>query len=472
MDSDTLPIDQPTPEIAKWHARWRKNRTFIAGEDAVKACGEVYLPKIRADDGPEHYKRHLDNTSLYPAASKIALGIEGLIFRAPEQLSTPSLRAQLLSKSITPRNHSLNTLAKGFVREKLTTNFTGLLVDHPGREGFTGLNAENADRKGYRPRIALYEGESILEATEGPVGLNHQLVHVRLLEDDRKRVRQLLINDDGVYEQRVYKVDSQGQFSRSRFTSYIPTINGVPLTEIPFVLDTRDGGTCPTPSMIESSVDLNLAHYRLSGLLANMTWMTSGPVVIISNFTRETYTGDDGKEYEQDPMWDFGPNSIIEIKGGAQPHWFKFDPQNSELLIKQLETIKTDISTLGHSILAPEKAAPEAPETILLRRVAENATLSGFAAQASASLEKALKLWARWIDDSELTFTLNTDFQPAGITPAEHKELRDDWLNGAITREVYLYALRDGEVISRLLDPAVEAERAAAEFADRPTLSL
>ena len=354
----TSPINQPTPEIAKWHARWRKNRTFIAGEDAVKACGETYLPKIRVDDGPEHYKRHLDNTSLYPAASKIALGIEGLIFRAPEQLSTSSARAQLLSRSITPRNHSLATLAKAFVREKLTTNFTGLLPDHPGKEGFSGLNADNADRKGYRPRVALYAGESILEVTEGPVGLNHQLINVRLLEDNGKRVRQLLINDDGFYEQRVYTVDAQGQFSRNRFTSHVPSINGAPLTEIPFVLDTSDGGTCPTPAMIESTVDLNLAHYRLSGLLANMTWMTSGPVVIISNFTRETITTEDGRTVEVDPKWDFGPNGVIEIKGEAQPHWFKFDPQNSELLIQQLADKKTDLSTLGHSILAPEKAAP------------------------------------------------------------------------------------------------------------------
>lgn len=72
MDT-SLPINQPTPEIAKWHARWRKNRTFIAGEDAVKACGEVYLPKMRADDGPQHYQRHLDNTPSIPLPARSRL---------------------------------------------------------------------------------------------------------------------------------------------------------------------------------------------------------------------------------------------------------------------------------------------------------------------------------------------------------------------------------------------------------------
>lgn len=461
-----LPINQPTPEIAAWHARWRKNRIFIAGEDAIKACGTEFLPKMRADDGPTHYATHLQNTRVYPATSKIALGIWGLVFRKPDQLSTLSARVQLLSKSITPRNHGHTELAKAFIREKLTTNFTGLLVDHPSREGFTGLNAANADRMGFRPRVSVYEGESILEVTEGPVGLNHQLIHVRLLEDGGRRVRQLLINEAGFYEQRIYVANGSGQFDRNAYTSTIPKMDGQPMTEIPFVLDTSEGGVVPTPSMIESTVDLNLQHYRLSGLLSNMTWMTSGPIIVLPGFTREV----DDKGAEIDPMWDFGPNGVIEIKDAIKPEYFTFDPKNSELLIKQLADIKTDLSTLGHSILAPEKAAPEAPEAILLRRVAENATLLGFANQASASLEKALQTFARWVDGSDLTYTLNTDFQPAGLTPAQHKELRDDWLNGAITHQTYLYGLRDGEVISPLIEPEVEAEQAKAEFNDRPTL--
>lgn len=467
----TLPINQPTPEIAKWHARWKKNRAFVAGEDAVKAQGEQFLPKVRADDGPEHYKRHLMNTCFYPATSKIALGMQGLIDRKPAQFETDSARVLLLSQSITPRNHSLTELARQFVREKIITNYTGLLADHPSKDGFTGLNAANADRKGYRPRVALYRGESILEVTEGPVGLNHQLIHVRLLENEGKRVRQLLINDDGFYEQRVYEVDDSGQFDDNRYTSSIPTIAGVPLTEIPFVLDTSEGGTCPTPSILESTVDLNLQHYRLSGALANMTWMTSGPMIKIVGFTRDK----DDQGNEIDPMWDFGPNGIIEIKESKDKvdvDWFTFDPANSSLITSQLDGLKTDLSTLGHSILAPEKAAPEAPETILLRRVAENATLAGFAAQASGSLEKVLTSWALWVDGSQVRFSLNNDFTPAGITPGQHKELRDDFLNGIIPHAVYLQALKDGEVYAATMDVEATVELARMEQVDRPTAEV
>lgn len=464
----TLPINQPTPEIAKWHARWKKNRAFVAGEDAVKLQGEQFLPKVRTDDGAEHYKRHLMNTCFYPATAKIALGMQGLIERKPAQFETDSPRVKLLAQSITPRNHGLTELARQFVREKIITNFTGLLADHPSKEGFTNLNADNADRKGYRPRVALYRGEAILEVTEGPVGPNHQLINVRLLENDGKRVRQLIINDDGFYEQRVFEVDGNGQFDDNRYKRSVPTVNGQPLTEIPFVLDTSEGGTCPTPSILESTVDLNLQHYRLSGALANMTWMTSGPIIVISNFTRET----DAKGIEVDPEWDFGPNGVIEIKGDAKADYFTFDPKNSELITKQLEGLKTDLSTLGHSILAPEKAAPEAPETVLLRRVAENATLAGFTAQASASMEKALKAWSRWVDGSDVRYSLNTDFTPAGITSAQHKELRDDYLAGIVPHSVYLQALKDGEVYAATMDVEATVELARMEQTDRPSAEV
>lgn len=463
-----LPINQPTPEIAKWHSRWKKNRAFVAGEDAVKAKEELFLPKVRSDDGREHYKRHLQNTCFYPATAKIAMGMQGLIERKPAQFETDSERVRLLAQSITPRNHGLDELARQFVREAIITNYTGLLADHPSREGFTNLNAANADRKGYRPRVALYRGESILEVTEGPVGLNHQLIHVRLLENEGKRVRQLLINDDGFYEQRIYEADSFGGFDNARFTSSVPTINGQALTEIPFVLDTSEGGTCPTPSILESTVDLNLQHYRLSGALSNMTWMTSGPIIVLPGYTREV----DAAGNEIDPMWDFGPNGVIEIKDAIKPEYFTFDPKNSELITKQLEGLKTDLSTLGHSILAPEKAAPEAPETVLLRRVAENATLAGFTAGRSATLQKSLTYFARWVDGSDVRFSLNTDFTPAGITSAQHKELRDDWLNGAIPQAVYLQALKDGEVYPGTLDVEATVELAKMETADRPTLEV
>lgn len=464
----TQPINQPTPEIAAWHKRWDKNSAFVAGSEAVKALGERLLPKVRADDGPKHYKRHLMNTSCYPAAAAIATGMQALIERKPAKLDTDSARVELLAKSLTYRNHSYIELGRRFLREKIKTNYNGLLADHPSKEGFTGLNADNADRKGYRPRVSLYVAKSILEVTEGPVGLDHKLINVRLLENDGQRVRHLFINDEGIYQQRVYNANGSGSFDETQFEMITPTINGVPMTEIPFVLDTSEGGTCPSPAIIERAVDLNHEHYLLSGMLSNMTWQTSGPIVFLPGFTREL--DENGEEIE--PDWDFGPNGVIELKDGVKPEYFTFDPKNSELITSQLDKLEAKLSTLNHSIIAAEKAAPEAPDTLLLRRVAENATLAGFTAGATESMNKVLNFWSKWVDGSEVTFSFNTDFTPAGITPAQHKEIREDFLTGLTPHDMALQALVEGEVYPPTTDIEVIVERARAEKADLPPTGI
>lgn len=463
-----LPINQPSPELAKWHKRWRKNRDFVNGSEAVKSRKEVYLPRIRRDDGPSHYLNLLLNTSLYPAASAIATGMLGLIERKPYKLESDSLRVDLLSKSITYRNQSIQQLGSKFLREKIITNFNILLADHPSRDGFTGLNAENADRKGYRPRVSLYVGESILDYQEGPVALEHKVVDVRLLEADGRRVRHCFLDDSGFYEQHVYHADANGIFDENTYDVILPTINGERMTEIPVVLDTSHGGTEPTPSIIERAVDLNHEHYLLSGRLANMTWQTSGPIVFINNFTREV----DEHGEEIDPEWDLGPNSVIELKGDSKPEYFKFDPTNSKLITDQLDKLEMKLSSLNHSIIASEKAAPEAPESLILRRVAESATLAGFTAGASESMNKVLNFWAKWVDGSEVRFAFNTDFTPNGITPAQHKAIQDDYTLGIVPHEVALQALIDGEVYPSTIDIEVVVERAQAEKADLPPTGI
>lgn len=470
MDYSNLPINEPVPDLSRWHPIWQKTRDFVDGEEAVKARRERYLCKVRTDDGPEHYTRHLENTNLYPAAAKIAQGILGLIMRKPVQLNTTSERVRLLANTtLTANGLTLDELCEQIVRETLITNFTGLLVDHPDAASFNNLTAANADRLGYRPRIGLYVGESILEATQGMLGEDRAFVRVRLLEQDGKRVRELVINDAGFYEQRIHDADSEGKFTQPPRVT-IPRRNGEPLTRMPFIIVSSADNGRPAPALLKHSVDLNLQHYRLSGILANMTWMTQAPIVTLIGFKREV----DQNGVAVDPQWDFAPNSVIEIKDeNVTIDYFVFKPEGAQLVRDQLDNIKTDLSTIGHSILAPEKAAPEAPETTMLRRVAENAMLASFTTNVSRKTKAALLEFAVWADENAgfLDFSLNTDFTPRGMTAQEVAALQSLWLSGAIQHETMLEALKDGEVLPPTLDAEVEAELANAEAASRSSLA-
>ncbi len=458
-------INQPTSAIASAYPRWAKNRAFVDGEEAVKALGTGYLPRANPDDSHEEYEAFRDRTRFLPAAAKIAQGLSGLIFRKKAQLNSTSARIQVLSLLITPDLQSLDDLAEWVVRETLITNFTGLLIDHPDRAGFSDLSAANEISRGYRPRIAGYCGETILEVTPGIVNEARQIVRVRLLENEGNTVRELMLND-GIYQVRLHTKNDDGVWTAGEIKT--PTRNNAVLNEIPFVLVSTSDKVVPTPALLQHAVDLNLQHYRIQGLLTSVLYFLSAPIPVVT-----------GLKPAQDKDGNDVPIKLNVAPGaawvfpeeGTKAEYLEFSGAGASVITDELRIIKDELSTLGHSIMTPEKPAPEAPETQMLRRAAENATLAGFTRTISRKLERALKQFALWADPAaaaSLAYSLNTDFLPQQMTPQEMTALMGMWQAGAITHETLLFALRDGEIVSPALDIEAEIERTRAETADRP----
>ncbi len=462
-----LSISQPTPAIADAYARWSKNRAFMDGEEAVKAQGRLYLPAANPADTTEEYDAHKDRTGFLPAASKIAQGLCGLIERKRAQLNTKSFRIQLLTQLVTPDGESLDELVSWVIRETLITNFTGLLVDHPSKESFTGLSAANEIEKGYRPRLAAYSGECILEVTPGLVNNCRQIVCVRLRENDGDTIRELRLNA-GVYQVRLWTRTAGEGYTPGAWKT--PTRNGATLNEIPFVLVSTSDKLTPTPSLLQHSVDLNLQHYRVEGLLTSVLYFLSAPIPTVRGLKpAKNEQGEDipiSLKVAPGVAWVFPETDTI-------AEYLEFKGQGASVIENKLKNIKDELSTIGHSILAPEKPAPEAAETQMLRRAAENATLAGFTRTISRKLERALKHFALWADPmyaAGLTYSLNTDFLPQQMTPQEMTALMGMWQAGAITHETLLLALRDGEVVSSVFNIEDEIERTKLETSDRPPI--
>jgi hypothetical protein len=470
MAEDTVLNDifAPTPEIARKIPRWSKDRDFVDGEDAVKAKGLTYLPLANPQDDETAYRAHLERTRFFPAASKTQQGWSGLIFRKRSQLNTSSQRIQTLAGMISPSGETLDELAEWIVRETLITNFTGLLVDHPSREGFQGLSAANADELGYRPFVSGYTAESILEITPGLVGNKRQIVRVRLLENNGNRVRELMLNQ-GVYQYRLWDKSDDTAIAGPVQT---PLVAGKPLAEIPFVLVSTSDKLTPQPSLLQHVVDLNLQHYRVSGLMTSVLYFLSAPIPTVC-----------GLKAAEDDEGEIQPIDLTVAPGAAWifpesdtvVQYLEFKGQGAATIENQLKELKDELRIAGHSILAPDKPAPEAPETQMIYRAAETAILAGFARGVSKKLEKALKWFARWADpaaERDLAFALNQDFVPQGMDATEVSALLGAWQAGAISHATLLHAFRDGEVVSPALDIESEIESAKMEAADKPSLGL
>nr|WP_244648667.1 DUF4055 domain-containing protein [Sphingomonas sp. CFBP 13714] len=220
--------------------------------------------------------------------------------------------------------------------------------------------------------------------------------------------------------------------------------------------------------MLQHAVDLNLQHYRIQGLLTSVLYFLSAPIPVVTGL--KAAQDKDGKEI---PIkLNVAPGAAwIFPEEGTEAKYLEFSGAGASVITDELRIVKDELSTLGHSIMTPEKPAPEAPETQMLRRAAENATLAGFTRTISRKLERTLKQFALWADPAaaaDLKYTLNTDFLPQQMTPQEMTALMAMWTAGAITHSQLLHSLVDGEILSSALDIEGEIERTKMETTDRP----
>ncbi|KAA9018292.1 DUF4055 domain-containing protein [Sphingobium limneticum] len=426
----------------------KKVRDFVAGETAVKAALDLYMPVPSVGMNPlsQSFKNFLRRTSFFPAAARVLDGCLSLVFQKDPVLVSETV-AQI-KDSITYDMESLELFAEKLVSETLQTNYTGVLVDAPSDdERPANLNGQNAVDLGYHPFLSLYPFEAILDHRVGRVGNKQAWTYVKLSDGEHK-YRELRLTA-GIYSVTVHeRIDGQGEYQS---TTVIPKRDGKPLDFIPFKLVTTKKDRWPTKALIDDVVNVNCNHYILEGDHASALFNCAGPQKVVVNPAKQTDA--DGNPIANE--YPAGSDHVWEIHGAggegqqAGVHFLEFTGTSVVAIREQLKELKSQMSALGSRILQDEKAAPEAAEALAIRRTSENATIVGLTRSVAKDLEEVLRWLAWWMGAANKTdpatrFTLNVDLVPAKLTPQEVTEIRNLRVASAYTAEEEFYALRDG----------------------------
>ena len=456
MNSDKA---QPSPSLAKFHKRWKKNRDFLSGRDAVICAGQAYLQKPSARMSDSDYDAFKETVGFFPGALSVLAGWIGLIFRDEPDLIAPDALTNL-EQIVTRDGDSLEEFSRAVVRETFITNWTGILDDHPEMPNDPTLNAANALDRGLRPYLAMFPAESILDVEYGVVKNQRAFVYVRLLENAKKVLEYRLV--DG-----VCSVETSN-FTDGQWTSHIsfPTQNGKTLDFIPFNIVTTNQSKYPTPSAFEHMVDLNCDILNIEGLMAQASRYVANPIVTASNI--EPLTNSDGTQVQRE--WAYGPGIVWEIQGDAKIDVTEIDGSGLTSLQQRLDEKKSQLARTGARILQDDKAAAEAVETVIIRQTSDNARLSGMARVIARQIQNALRTMAWWLgeDRNSVSFELNYDY-------TEHKfdkEALDilvaadqaGWVSDEI---IYHYLTRPGG----LIDSAVTFDEWKSQLESK-TLSI
>ncbi len=478
-----MPITDLHPDYLANLPDWQSSRDVFAGEKAVKAGGEKYIPRLPVHSDSE-YRDYVKRASFFNATARTSESFIGLIFRRPPLITLPA--------PTTPEGHalrifendtdllgtSLQAYAKNIVAEVIGLGRAGTLVDWNGGSESRAMAVFYSAERILNWRMGRVNGRPVPRlivlqewaAQESDDEFSHSTIdQLRVL-----RLEPIPHDNPHLPVEMRYVIEVWQHLRKSKSDKYewvlvetrIPTRMGRPLPLIPFVFHgPRHSQPAVDKIPLEDVINVNLDHFRLDAEFKHALHFTALPTPWTTGFPESAQL-----RIGSTTAWTTeNPN--------ARVGFLEFTGQGLTTLERALDRDERLLSVLGSRLLEPQKRVGETAAAIELRQSNENSILANLALSVSQSLTQMLR-WVHWwnsieplpdaIDDTKVYLELNTDFSVKGLDSSEITSLVSAWQNGAISRETMLDLFRKGEVLSEGRTNAEEQTLIAAESGASP----
>ncbi len=453
-----MPVESKSAEYEAHAPDWQIMRDAAAGQRAVHDAKERYLKKLSGQDTAE-YEAYRDRAGFYGATGRTIQALDGLLFRKDPMATIPA-GMDAVAANIDGQGSSLDEFAAQVAHEIVTVGRRGLLVDFPQvEETDNPRTVAEVEALGLHPFIASYDAESILDYRTAMRGASRVLTMVKLYEtvtresaDDEfeaDEIEQVRVLDlaGGVYRVRLYQPSESNDWVE--VAEAFPKRAGQSLTEIPFVFVNANGNRpeAQKPPLLDLA-NVNLSHYRNAADHEHGLHFVALPTPVIT-----------GHQDDDDSEYNIGAAAAWVLREAeAKAFYLEFTGAGLSEISGTMEKKEGRMAALGARMLAPEKRAAEAAETLTIRSAGENASLVSIANSVSGGMTLALKLVAKWMGApaESIAYEMNQDYNPAGLGAQELTALLAAWQSGAMSWPTLFARLQDGEVIDA--DKAPEDE--------------
>jgi hypothetical protein len=305
-----MPVNSTHADYDGSLVQWNRARDVLAGEDAVKAGRERYLPRLDSQTD-EEYCAYRDRASFFNATARTAEGYNGLIFRRPPFVKIPdagSAIGKAMQEFISDMDMlgtSLFGYSKNAVTEVVAVGRAGTLIDWQGdfenrvyaslytAEQIINWRVERVNGRSIPTMVVLRE----CGAPKNPKGddrfVREEVEQIRVLElvpDEAQRV------DGGQVLKCVVEIwqvlaDSHPNAKKTweLVETRVPLRLGKPLPLIPFVFH---GPRHSRPEIdklpLADIVSVNLSHYRLNAEYRHGVHFTALPTAWVSGFKEDS----------------------------------------------------------------------------------------------------------------------------------------------------------------------------------------
>ena len=455
------------PEIKAVEGAHQMIADCIAGSEAVKARKTIYLPSpqpLGDIDAKSRYDAYIGRAVFYNVAGRTLDSLVGRVFTRAPVVDVPA-PLQPVVDDTDGQTTSVDQLAQKAVALTVAFGGCGLHVDYPVTEG--GATRQQLNTGAIKPTIHLHERKNVTNWRKVRRDGRELLTLVVLREtytitDDgfksseatQYRVLRLVNN---IYTVELWRKAEKTSGYSIAIGPLVPTdSNGNVYNEIPFrFVNPRGNGCDVEKSPMYDICDLNIAHYRNSADYEESVFVVGQPTVYASGLT-ETWV----KEVLGGKL-QIGARGIIPLPEGGNAGMMQAAPNT--MAFEAMQHKERQMLALGAKLVEQKQVQRTATEAGIEEQ-AESSVLSSVARNVSDGILWALQ-WCGYfvgVEEGQIKFELNTDFDLVNMSPAERDQLLKEWQAEAISfselrenlRRVGVATLPDNEAMA-----AIEQDR-------------
>ncbi|MCB2186272.1 MAG: DUF4055 domain-containing protein [Deltaproteobacteria bacterium] len=436
-----MPIDTTHPEYDARVNLWSKCRDVVEGEEAVKAAGETYLPKLSRSQDQRKYDSYKYRAVFFDATSRTVEGLTGAPVRKEPVIKLPEALADLVGK---------DDLKKA-VRELLITGRLGLLVDMDdagtGLPYLTAYKAEQittwrADQWGDPSLVVLREERE--DNPDDPFDMSKEVIFRELAL--ASAMGEGAEPAGKIYQVRVWVKNKADQKWMVEST-LVPLRQGKPLERIPFICFGPSGlGFEAAKPPILGLVNANLGHYRQEADYRHAMHHTALPTPCVKGIPKPM-PGLDGKPAAA-PVYEIGSGTAWVLEEGGDAWYLEFTGHGLSDMKESLAALEQRMAVLGARLIEGQRTGVEAAETARIRQAGEVSALIAVTSSVSLAYTAAAKQAAWWAGSPEgdVEVTLNEDFVGSRLSDTDADVLLRAVQAGQISFDTFWYNLQQGEI--------------------------
>jgi hypothetical protein len=404
---------------------------LIGGTDAMRAAGELYLPR-EPKESREAYQNRLSRSVLYNAFNDTVQKMVGKPFGKPlTLLNTTPEKLKLWSNNIDRAGSNITTFCRNVFQSGLIDGLTHVLVDFPLSAPGQTLADEQA--QDIRPYTVHVKASDLIAWQTKTVSGVKQLTQIRIRETEtepdglwgEKQVERIRVIYPDRYE--LYQKAKRNQWS-------IVEQGEISLGRIPLLTfyTNKTGFMTATPPL------LDLAHLNVQH------WQTSSDQEHILHFIRFPLLHGAGFANDQQQI-DIGPNRmIISEDANAKLTYVEHTGAAVEAGRQAIKDLEEKMEAIGMHMLT-RRPGDATATAAALDTASSHSSLQDMVRRLENTMEQVFKLMAEW---GKLSVTdaggvdINEDFGLSLASTSDADTLLKSRLAGEISRKSYLIELQ------------------------------